>query len=126
MPSGPVSWETLTWLATVLIGAISGASTVLGLGWRLYGTLLQRITAADERAKAAEAALRSDLAATLTHVAENYATKSGTTSAVERVEGAVDRLTGQVEAAVDRLSGRIDRLLEAQATPAATRRRPAE
>lgn len=115
MPSGPITWETATWLVTVLIGAISGASTVAGFGWRFYRSLVGRIEKEEARAAAAERQLTEALTALSQHTAETYATKSGVTVAVQHVEVAVQQLTGQVQASVDRLSDRIDRLLELQA-----------
>jgi len=123
MPTGPVTWDTIIWLVTVLIGAISGASTVLWMGWRFYRSLVARIDIEAARAKLAEERLERMINEAAQHVAETYATKSGVTVAVERVESAVQQLSGQVQTSVDRLSERIDRLLEIQAAPTAPPRR---
>lgn len=123
MPTGPVTWDTIIWLVTVLIGAISGASTVLWMGWRFYRSLVTRIDIEAARAKLAEERLERMINEAAQHVAETYATKSGVTVAVERVESAVQQLSGQVQTSVDRLSERIDRLLEIQAAPTAPPRR---
>lgn len=123
MPTGAVTWDTVIWLVTVLIGAVSGASSVLWMGWRFYRSLVVRIELADARAKAAEDRLERMINDAAQHVAETYATKSGVTVAVERVESAVQQLSGQVQTSVDRLSERIDRLLELQVSPAPPPRR---
>lgn len=124
MPSGPVSWETVMWLVSVIVAASGVVVPMVLAAWRLHQSLTARIEAAEARAAAVEQVLRAELAATMQHVAETYATKSGVTAAVERIEGSVERLTGQVEQSLDRLSGRIDRLLEVQiGHPAPQRRR---
>lgn len=126
MPSGPISWETVMWLVSVIVAASGVVVPTIMFAWRVYQAQTARIEAAEARAAAVEQLLRAEIAAALTHVAETYATKSGVTAAVERVEGAVERLTGQVEQSMDRLSGRIDRLLEAQVGhPPPARRRTA-
>lgn len=124
MPTGPMQWETIIWLISVIVAAFAIASPVV-LAWlRAYRAVIGRIEAAEQLARTEAAAVRAELQEAMLHVAETYATKSGVTAAVERVEGAVERLAGQVEASVDRLSGRIDRLLESRASdPPPPRRR---
>lgn len=116
--TGTVEWGTLIWLVTVLVGAVVGAISAIVMAYRL-------LHARDE---AIEKAF-DELAAFKLHAAETYATKSGTTAAVERVEEAVGDLKKEMSSAFDRLSQRIDRVLEHQThttspTPRRTRGGP--
>jgi hypothetical protein len=121
--TGAVNWETLIWLATVLVGAITGAvSMVIFAGKvlrqrdvalsQLRTDLELQIEAVDERAKLAETGINATFATLQLHFAETYATKSGTTQAVERVEEAVGDLSGKMEKGFERISNRIDKLFE--------------
>lgn len=120
--TGTVTWEVLLWIVGIVFSAGVAVAGFLLWVWNIVKGLRAdwdteladrdlKIEAVNERAKLIENDLRREVNEYKQHAGETFATKTGVTGAVERVESAVGRLTAQVEGAVDRLTGRIDRLL---------------
>lgn len=105
MLSGPVTYEQIFALFSVLVVAGGVVAGFLAWVWRIVAALRKKYEADRTSLQAQIDDLEKDLADYKVHAAETFATKEGVSAAVGRVESAVDRLTG-----------RIDRLLEAQAS----------
>ena len=125
---GTVSWEVLAWVVGIIVTAGSGVAIFLFWVWRGvsaikadWGKDLEardiKIAAVDARAAQTEEMLRKEINDYRQHAGETFATKSGVSTAIDRLEGSVTRMAHQVEQAVDRLSGRIDRLFEGRQRP---------
>lgn len=109
--TGAATYEGLSFIVNLMLGAGIAVAGVLLWVWKLVDGLkkamAERDTAAQlekERAKLVEETLRKELHEFKVHASETFATKEGVTAAVGRVEQAIERLTA-----------RIDRVLEAQA-----------
>jgi ubiquinone biosynthesis protein UbiJ len=121
--TGNVSWETLLWVVGIIGAAGATVAGFLFAVWRIVEGIRKdreeemadlglKIEAVDARAKLATEMIARDFAEYQRHAGETFATKTGVSSAVERVENSVNSIALKVENAVDRLSDRIDRLLE--------------
>lgn len=139
--TGPVTYEQLYQLLAIFAAAGGIVVAAVGWVWRLVALLKKaydatrrqidgriddtdsRVALALERAKLAEETLRRELTDYQVHAAEHFASKSGVTVQIERLEEAVNGIAEKVDRSSDRITARIDRLLESQnATPPARRR----
>jgi hypothetical protein len=121
--SGTVSWEILFWVGGLMAGAGVVVAGFLFWVWRIVSAIDARFTARmaeialangaeTARARLAEEHIAREHAELRQHVAETYATKDGVTTAIGRMEQAMERLTSQLDASLERLTGRLDRVLE--------------
>lgn len=128
--TGSVTYEQIAQLFNIVM-AIGGAIVVAGGAvagflawlWRIVKGVRQGYEADRAQLAARLDEHEADMTAYKTHVAETYASKSGVTVQIERLETAVNGIADKVDTSSHRITERIDRLLENQAHNAGTPRR---
>ncbi len=121
--TGAVSWEVLSWVVGIAVAVAIGVSGFLLWVWGVVKGLREEfdaeLTARDAaikdaslkaeainaRATLMEGELRKEIADYKQHAGETFATKEGVSVAVQRVEQAVDRLTGRIDRLLERRPG---------------------
>lgn len=126
--TGVVTFEQLQWIIGII--SVAGGIVAIFLFWvyrivvgirtEFSRQLAERDTAGQletSRAKVVEETLRREFNEYQIKVAEKYATKEGVTQAIDRMEGAIEKLTTMVHDSVERITSRMDRILESRDSP---------
>ena len=130
MVTGAVTYEQIASLFNILIAAggilaVAGGAVagLLAWLWRIV-TMIRRSYEADRDKLAARLdEAEAEMVAYKSHVAETYASKSGVSVQIDRLEQAVNGIAEKVDNSSHRITERIDRLLENQVHGTPTPRR---
>lgn len=113
--SGTVTYEQITTLFAVIVAGGGAVTGFLAWLWRIVSAIKKGYELDRERLAADIKAGEDALTEYKSHVAETYASKSGVTVQIERLETAVNGIADKVDNSSHRITERIDRLLENQA-----------